>query len=53
MHETLLVLVFMYGSETMIFKENERSGIRAVQMENLKGLLSIGRMDRVSNAMIR
>ena len=30
-----------------------RSGIRAVQMDNLRGLLGIRRMDRVLNARIR
>ena len=39
----------MCGSETMIWKENERSTVRAVQMDNLRGLLSIKRMDKVPN----
>ena len=43
-HETLFVLVLMYGSETISWKE-ERSRIRAVQMDNLKGMLGIRRMD--------
>ena len=34
----------MYGSETTIWKE--RSRIRAVQIGNLRGLLSIRRMDK-------
>ena len=51
LHETLLVSVLMYGSETLLWKE--RSRIRAVQMDNLKGLLGIRRMDRVPNAQIR
>ena len=33
--------------------EGERSRIRAVQMNNLKGLLCIKRMDSLSNAQIR
>ena len=52
MHETLLIPVLMYGSETLLWKE-ERSRIRAVQMDNLKGLLGINRMARVPNARIR
>ena len=36
---------FLYGSETMLWKENERSRIRAVQMDSLRGLLGIRRMD--------
>ena len=53
MHETLLVPVFMYGIETMLWEEKERSRIRAVQMSNLRGLLGIRRRDRVSNVWIR
>ena len=49
LHETLLVPVLMYGSETMIWKEKERSRIRAVLRDNLRGLLVIRRMDRVPN----
>ena len=30
LHETLLVPVLMYGSETVIWKEKERSRIRTV-----------------------
>ena len=45
LHETLLVPVLMYGSETMLWKE-ERPRIRAVQMDNIRGLLGI-RMDRI------
>ena len=45
--------VLMYGSETMIWKEKERSRIRAVQMEHLRGLLVIRRMNKVANAWIR
>ena len=41
LHETLLVPVLMYGNETMLWKEKERSRIRTVQMHNLRGLLGI------------
>ena len=51
LHEILLVHV-IYGSETVLWKK-ERSRIRAVQMDNLRGLLGIKRMDRVLNAWIR
>ena len=53
LHETLLVPVLMYGREPMLWKEKERSKIRAVQMDNLRGLLGIRRMDRGLNARIR
>ena len=48
----LLVLVFMYGSETVLWKEKEISRVRAVEMDNLRGLLGIRRIYRVSNAQI-
>ena len=41
MYETLLVPILMYGSETVIWKDN------------LRGLLGIKRMDKISNAWIR
>ena len=53
LHETLPLPVLMYDSETMIGKEKERSRIRAVQIENLRFLVGIRRMDRVPNARIR
>ena len=53
LHESLLVPVLSYGSDTMIRREKERSKIRAVQMDNLRGLLGIRRMDKVQNAQIR
>ena len=45
LHETFLVLVLMYGKETMLCKE-EISRIRAFQMDNLRGLLGIRRGTR-------
>ena len=53
LHQTLLVPVLMYSSETMIQKDMEKSRIRAVQMDNLRGFLGIRRMDKVLNAQIR
>ena len=44
MHKTLLVPVLMYVSETMLWKEEEKSRIMAVQMDNLRGLLGIRRI---------
>ena len=53
LHETLLLPVLMYGSETMLWREKERSRMRDVQMDNLRGLFGIRRMDRIPNARIR
>ena len=52
LHESLLVLVLTYGNETMIWREKESSRIRVVQMNNLRDLLGIRRMDKVPNARI-
>ena len=52
LRESLLVPALMYDDETMIWKEKERSRIRAVQMDNLRGLLGIRRMDKALNARI-
>ena len=51
LHESLLVLVLTYGSDTMIWRAEKRSRIRAVQMDNLRGLLDIRRMNKVPNAL--
>ena len=48
LHESLLVPILKYGSEKMIWKE-ERSRIRAVQMDSPRGLLGIRRMDKLPN----
>ena len=53
LHESFLVPVLMYGSETMIWKEKDRSRIRDVEMDNFRDLLGIRRMDRVPNARIK
>ena len=50
LHETLLMPVLMYGSETMIWKESDSSRIRVVQMNNLRDFLGIRRMDEVLSA---
>ena len=52
-HRKVLVPLLVCGSETMIWKEEEMSKIRVVQMDNLRGLLGIRRMDRVPNTRIR
>ena len=52
-HETFLVPFLMYGSEMVLWKEKERSRIKAVQMDNLRGLLGVSRMDRAPNVRIK
>ena len=41
LHEVLLMPLLLYGSEKIIWREKERSRIRAVQMDNVSGLLGI------------
>ena len=53
LYESLLMHVLMYGSETMTWKGKERFRIRAVQMDNIRGMLGIRRMDTVPNAQIQ
>ena len=53
LHEALLALVLLYGSEIMIWREKERSRIRVMQMNNLRGLLGIRRLDRIPNVWIK
>ena len=50
----LIVPVLMYGIEAMLWlwKEKERSRIRPVQKDILRGLLGIRSMDRVPNTRI-
>ena len=53
-HETFLVPVFIYGSETMLWKES--STVRAVQMVDLRGLLGIRRKgldERIDEGILR
>ena len=53
LQHSFLVPGLTYGSETMIWREKEKSMIRAVQMDNLRGLLGIGRSDKFLNAWIK
>ena len=53
LHKALLMLALLYGNETMIQREKERSRISAVQMDKFRGLFSIRRMDRMPNARLR
>ena len=53
LHEAMLMPVLFYSSQTIIWRENEKSRIRTVQMDSLRSLLGIRRMDRVPNEQIR
>ena len=49
----LILSVLLYGSVTILWMDKERSRIRVVQIDNLRCLLGIKRMDRVPNTRIR
>ena len=53
MQETLVVPVLMYGSKAMLWKEKKKSRIRDAQINIIKGLVGIRRVNRVPNAWIR
>ena len=53
LHKAMFLPVLLYASETMIWREKEISRILAVQMDNVRGLLGIRRINRVPNARIR
>ena len=46
-NEVVLVIVVLYGCETMVWREKERSTIKADQMGNLRVLLGVRRMNRM------
>ena len=48
----LLVPVLMYKSEAMVWREKERARIRAIQMDNFRGLLGIRRINRMLNGWV-
>ena len=51
LHDSLMVPVLTYGSETVIWREKEWSRIRDVQIYNLRGVLGIRRMAKFSECM--
>ena len=52
-HEVVLVPTLLYGSETVYLKERDISRIRAVEMDCLRSIVGVRRMDRVRNADVR
>ena len=53
LHETLLKPVHLYGDEAMVYRLKKKAWIRAVQMDYLKGLLCIRRMDKGTKYKIK
>jgi hypothetical protein len=53
LHESMLIPVLMYGSESMVWKKRYRDKMQAVQMDNLRGVLGVRRIDKMRNERIR
>ena len=43
----------MYGNETVVWRLKENSRVRDIQMDNLRDLLGVRRINRVLNAWVR
>ena len=53
LHESMLIPVLMYGSESMVWSDEYRSKMQAVQKDNLRGVLGVRRIDKMMNEFIR
>ena len=53
LHEDVLLPVLMYSSETIVWNKMYRSKVQCVQMDNLKGVLGVRRIDKMRNERIR
>ena len=53
LHEALLLTVSLYGSETMVKRDRERAKFRVLQIDNLRDVLGIRRMNRVPNLRVK
>src|SRR5678815_5559529 len=53
LHESMLLPVLMYSSETMVWNKRYRSKVQCVQMDNLRGVLGGRRIDKMRSERIR
>ena len=53
LHESMLVQALMYGSEVTMWKHKYRTKVQAVQMDNLRSMLGVRRIDKMRNERIR
>src|SRR5678816_1261878 len=49
----MLLPVLLYSSETMVLNKKHRSKVQCVQMDNLRGVLGVRRIDKMRNELIR
>ena len=53
LHEGVLVPTLTYGCETLVWHEREKSRVRAVEMDMLRGVCGVRRIDWVRNEVVR
>jgi hypothetical protein len=53
LHESMLVQTLLYGSEVTVWCPKYRSRVQAVQMDNLRSVLGVRRIDKMRNERIR
>src|SRR5678815_2551252 len=53
LHEGMLLPVLFYGSETMVWNKKYRSKVQCVQMDNLRSMLGVKRINKMRNELIR
>src|SRR5678815_5068657 len=49
----MLLPVLLYSSETMVCNKKYRSKVQCVQMDNLRSMLGVRRIDKMRNELIR
>src|SRR5678815_5674263 len=49
LHEGMLLPVLLYISETMVWNKKYRCKVQCVQMDNLRGMLGVKRINKVRN----
>src|SRR5678815_4314459 len=49
----MLLPVSLYSSETMVWNKKYRSKVQCVEMDNLRGVLGVRRIDKMRNERIR
>src|SRR5678815_1717427 len=53
LHDSMLLPVLLYSSKTMVWNKKYRSKVQCVQMDNLRGVLCVRRIDKMRNEHIR
>src|SRR5678815_1193791 len=53
LHEGMLLPVLLYSSETMVWNKKYRSKVQCVQIDNIRGVLGVRRINKIRNYRIR